>query len=81
VYDTNPIDGGLDGFRNGFRVQFDINNSDGFIDLVNSVMTNNGEPIYHAYYVADGLQVARNLIKQLFASLASLPAATILQSR
>jgi hypothetical protein len=31
-------------------------------------MTNNGEPIYHVYYVADGLQVARNLIRQLFNS-------------
>jgi hypothetical protein len=47
---------------------------------VNSVMTDNGEPIYHVYY-ADGLQVARNLIKQLFADLASLPAAAVLQSR
>jgi hypothetical protein len=81
VCNTNPIDGRLDGFRKAFRAKFDINDSDGFRSVVDSVMTNNGEPIYHVYYVADGLQVALNLIRKLFVILVSLPAASLLQSR
>jgi hypothetical protein len=52
---TNPIDGRLDGFQKVFRDNFNPTNSDGFRDLVNSLMTNNGKPIYHVYYVANGL--------------------------
>jgi hypothetical protein len=83
VCDTNPIHDALDGFREAFTELFEIDNSDSFRDLVNSLMTmtNNGEPIYHVYYVADGLQVARNLIRKLFVILLSLPAASLLQSR